>query len=73
MIFLHLESFENKLFELDFSKFQKARFYGQTALKPVDTIRFQGSDSWFRKFKSGVQTVRFQGSVFVVRMSEGHS
>ena len=29
MIFLHLESFENKLFELDFSIFQKARFYGQ--------------------------------------------
>ena len=32
MFFLHLESFENKLFELDFSIFQKACFYGQTSL-----------------------------------------
>ena len=29
MIFLHLESFENKLFKLDFSLFQKPCFYGQ--------------------------------------------
>ena len=33
MIFLHLESFENKLFELDFSIFQKACLYGQTHLR----------------------------------------
>ena len=33
MIFLHLESFENKLFELDFSIFKKACFYGQTPLE----------------------------------------
>ena len=32
MIFLHLESFENKLFELDFSVLQKACFYGQSPL-----------------------------------------
>ena len=32
MIFLHLESFVNKLFELDFSIFQKACFYGQIPL-----------------------------------------
>ena len=30
MIFLHLESFENKLIELDFSIFQKPCFYGET-------------------------------------------
>ena len=36
-----------------------------TSLRPVHTIRFQGSDSWFRKLDSGVLTVRFQGSVFV--------
>ena len=30
MIFLHVESLENKLFELDFSIFQKVCFYGQT-------------------------------------------
>ena len=32
MIFLHLESFENKRFELDLSIFQKACFHGQTPL-----------------------------------------
>ena len=30
MIFLHLEAFENKLFELDSSIIQKVGFYGQT-------------------------------------------
>ena len=34
-------------------------------LRPVHTIRLQGSDSWFKKLDSGVQTVRFQDSVFV--------
>ena len=32
MIFLHLEAFENKLFELDSSIIQKVGFYGQTLL-----------------------------------------
>ena len=32
MIFLYLKSFENKRFELNFSIFQKACFYGQTPL-----------------------------------------
>ena len=32
MIFLHLESLENKLFELDLAIFQKACFYSQTPL-----------------------------------------
>ena len=32
MIFLHLETFKNKPFELDFSIFQKSCFYGQTSL-----------------------------------------
>ena len=32
MIFLHLESCENKLLESDFSIFQKACFHGQTSL-----------------------------------------
>ena len=43
-----------------------------TLLRPVQTIRFQGSDFWFQKLEAGVQTVRFQSSLFVVRMSEGH-
>ena len=30
MIIFNLEPFENKRFELDFSIFQKPRFYGQT-------------------------------------------
>ena len=55
-------------------------FYYQNSLlwawnplfRPVHTIRFQGSDSLFRKLGEGVHTIRFQGSVFVVRMSEGH-
>ena len=38
--------------------------------RPVHTIRFQGSNSWFRKLEAGVQMVRFQGSVFAVRLSE---
>ena len=46
MIFLHLESFENKLFELDFSTFQKACVYdqapqeGEFFLHGYDTIFF---------------------------------
>ena len=37
-------------------------FFG---LRFIHTIRFQASDSWFRKLDAGVQTIRFQGSVFV--------
>ena len=32
MIFLHLESFEETLYDLDFSIYQKACFYGQIPL-----------------------------------------
>ena len=40
MIFLHLESLENKLFELDFSMFQKACFYDQIFLHGHDIFFF---------------------------------
>ena len=45
MIFLHLESFINKLFELDFSILQKACFYGQTP--SGRWIFFYGYDIFF--------------------------
>ena len=38
MIFLHLESFENKLFELDFSIFQKACFLRAIPLRKVKSF-----------------------------------
>ena len=36
MIFLHLESFVNKLFELNFSIFQEACFYSQSPFRKVN-------------------------------------
>ena len=47
MIFLHLESFD-KLLELDFSIFQKARFYGQSPLGRW--IFLHGYDIFFSTF-----------------------
>ena len=52
MIFLHLESFENKRFELDFSIFQKPCFYGQApppGSPPRKVNFFHGYDIYFFK------------------------
>ena len=61
MIFLHLESFENKRFELDFSILQNLCFYGQTPLRKVNFL--QGYDIYFFKIRASFHIEKTSESI----------